>query len=346
MHGSMQVMRIALALMFTVACGDNATAPDAAVLADSQVDSRLLPAGCSFAELHDAYNERTPELTNLRLGSSAITICGSIHAGHFDATAHTVDTDSFALRLDASADVLVTLSGALEGLASVRLQVYTGTNFITAVKRVTFLHDHAVMSVRLPFGMYKFVVTASNAQAIDTDIDYKLSIRLDDPVGRCPTKQGDPDLLESTPSDNDVLEVRHEGGTSITETPSTTAVPEPMPAPIASATAYSIAATMEDVDGPDEYRGRDTFALTTGPTTNQLAIRMAWPGSSTDLDFLLVDATSLDILGRSLRVSKSAPEFDTMAVKPSTTYWLWAGGYEGSALPVDYNVTICGEHFD
>src|SRR6185503_19089533 len=92
---------------------------------------------------------------------------------------------------------------------------------------------------------------------------------------------------------------------------------------------YRVTGTSADVTSVgDEYRDRDTYLIATGADTNELTVRVTWPGG-VDLDFLvmpvpdggttpisLLDGTAVSMVGTELR---------TGAVLPSTSYWLWVG---------------------
>ena len=45
-----------------------------------------------------------------------------------------------------------------------------------------------------------------------------------------------------------------------------------------------------------------------------------------------------------LAEAASEYEFETFAVKPSTTYWLWVAAEDGATgQPIGYDATLCGE---
>jgi hypothetical protein len=101
----------------------------------------------------------------------------------------------------------------------------------------------------------------------------------------------------------------------------------------------------ELVDPDDDYQDRDTFAFTTGSATTQMSIRLNWAATTVDLDYRVYPETTaapLSIVG-GLDESQSEYEFETFAVKPNTTYWLWVAAEDGSTgQPAAYGATLCG----
>ncbi|MDB4959549.1 MAG: hypothetical protein JWO36_7118 [Myxococcales bacterium] len=97
----------------------------------------------------------------------------------------------------------------------------------------------------------------------------------------------------------------------------------------------------------DSYMDRDTFQFTTGATTNQLSLRLNWPGNTADMDYLVFPANKTGDIGGGTAIGTMEDEFTTLAVKPSTPYWLWVGQYSPSGPPaaVAYDATICGETY-
>jgi hypothetical protein len=97
----------------------------------------------------------------------------------------------------------------------------------------------------------------------------------------------------------------------------------------------------------DQYLDRDTYAITTDDSTNELAIRLDWPDTTVDLDVLLLDPITLSPLVQGTRASTTIHELEVVAVRPSTTYWLWVGRFAAPPGPPSepYSVTVCGDYF-
>ena len=93
-----------------------------------------------------------------------------------------------------------------------------------------------------------------------------------------------------------------------------------------------------------EYLDRDTYAFTTDDTTNELAVRLDWQGSASDLDYIVFEGDSLTPVVASNTTSTTSGELAEFGVMPSSTYWLWIGAFQGSTA-TPYTATVCGQHF-
>ena len=106
---------------------------------------------------------------------------------------------------------------------------------------------------------------------------------------------------------------------------------------------YRLAGTSADVALTRSYLDSDTYVFHTGPTTTQVTIRLDWTDSDSDMDFAVSREGSLEVIGGAF--STEVGEFDTLAVTPNTTYWLWNAAYDFSATPLPYDISLCGETF-
>lgn len=115
-------------------------------------------------------------------------------------------------------------------------------------------------------------------------------------------------------------------------------------------------------DTGDDYVERDTYLITTAADVDQLTIRMDWDGGAADLDYFLFaipeteDAEPFEIV-RGTLISNDRGEFQTVAVDPNTSYWLWTGAFnmnapnDGTApggspqVPIDYHLSVYGNAF-
>jgi len=112
---------------------------------------------------------------------------------------------------------------------------------------------------------------------------------------------------------------------------------------------YRITGTSASVSGQGSYYDRDDYLITTGPTTNELAIRLK-PGSAmADMDYYLFGENRVNALGNASAANGlGKEEFATFAVNPNTRYWLWAGKLIGMGAGASANTTstydfsICG----
>jgi hypothetical protein len=94
----------------------------------------------------------------------------------------------------------------------------------------------------------------------------------------------------------------------------------------------------------DLYLDRDTYQLSTNENTNELAISLDWDGTTSDLDYIVFEGGSLTPVVASNTTSTTSGELAEFGVKPSTTYWLWVGAFNGSTA-ANYRATVCGQHF-
>ncbi|MBA3538433.1 MAG: hypothetical protein H0T79_02290, partial [Deltaproteobacteria bacterium] len=121
--------------------------------------------------------------------------------------------------------------------------------------------------------------------------------------------------------------------------------PEPTQLTIAPATNYRLTGSAAAAPAPDAYADKDTFAITTGATTNELAVRLGWPGTAANLDYLVFEAGSAEPVVRAITVANQAPELRTFSVKPNANYWLLVGAKAGSTVPAGYTASVCGASF-
>ena len=338
------------------ACGDDRpAAPDAGLDAAAPIDAPPTPGVCDFAELRDLTNDDivgagTPELTNATL-ATGLTVCGAIDPGHFNVAEAVVDVDGYTFAVATETDLLVTLSGAgLEALELVQLQLYGGGGLNMIAANTRLVGDHAVFSLHVQPGSYELAVIASSAMELTSPIAYQMRIGVDAPATRCAalTTGGYTEATDGASNDgNDVVGIDRSMNPTNTLTASTTDAPEPTGVVVAPATSYRLVGTSANVARVGSYFDRDTFAFTTGPTTNQVTIRLNWPGTTIDLDYHVYDEGRVPYIYRSISPSTMEAELQTLAVAPSTTYWLWVGAdyVMSTGLPVTYAATVCGATF-
>ena len=333
-------------------CGDDAaTPPDAGPALDAAPDAG---SACAYTEQFDPTNDDiigagTPEPTGLTFGAS-FTVCGAIDSTHFDVGEAVVDVDGYTFTVAAEADVLVTVSGAgLDTLELVQLQIYGGAGLGTLIADGTFVGDHAVHAVRLAAGTYELAVIASSAAAIAAPIPYQLRVAADAPLARCAevTAGGYAEATDGATHDgNDVVLIDRSMSPTQALTASATDAPEATAITVEPALSYRITGTSGSVPQAGSYFDKDTFAFTTGTSTNQVAIRVNWPGSTVDLDYHLFAEGVLPYVHRAIAAATVEDEFRTLPVEPGTTYWLWIGADRSSAgLPVAYTASLCGATF-
>jgi hypothetical protein len=349
--------------MLAVGCGSNAKArPDAYVTPDAT------PLVCDYTEAHDTtndYNVLNPgfEQAGIVLPTGKMTICGMVNNGHFgsDTISDSIDIDTYAVTVAQDADVWVSLTGsgsagsaALAAIPNLGIFAYDATTMVTVGGEGggLFFYDHSVYSAHLPAGSYLFSMEAYGTGDIAASVPYKMTITTDTPATRCPQLATAPDYTESHdgPSDNgnDVVAVDYTATPQYSLITGTTNAPEPTNLTLASGTNYLIDGTSAAVAKNASYFDRDTYLITTGPTTDQLAIRLNWPSATVDLNWLMfVENDVRAPFAEGWIKQLGQPQFETFAVAPSSRYWLWIGASstDSTNLPATYGASICAEAF-
>jgi hypothetical protein len=346
---------ISLFLLAVAACSDsNGGTPDANLIhPDTAIDAPPPPPGCDYGELHDDTNDDIssntglPETTGVSFSTSTV-LCGKIHATHFDGTQMLVDSDAYTIDVAADSSVRVTLTGAgAEALGDVTVYIEDGADTFYAG---TFFTNHATTNAQLAAGSYKITVVAGNDTALAADIDYKVKITTDDPTTRCTKATTAANYAEAHDgpgsTGNDMVAVNFLADPARALTTAAD-VPEPSAITAMTGMKYRISGASANVDAADEYHDRDAYLFTTGPTTNELSVRLNWASTMTDLDLLVFPAGNVTEIGASALVGNTEDEFTTFAVKPNADYWLWVGAYDDPAgvYGVPYDATICADAF-
>jgi hypothetical protein len=355
----MRALLSTFVVVVATACGGTAATPDAAaptpdgaVAIDAALpDAATLPPGCDYAETRDLTNDDvppatgTPEATGLTFAGHA-ALCGSFASDHFDGDI-TVDVDGYVVTLAADADVLVRLAGpGLAGIELVGVDVYTGPTLSQFVGTSTVYGDHGVTALHLAAGRYELAVFALAGKAIPAPIAYTVELATDTPT-RCPAlpSGGYAEAHDGAMnSGNDMI--RFASGMPPALSPSATDAPEPTQLVLDAATPARLSGAAAKAVVADSYEDKDTFAFTTGATTNELTVRLGWPSATADLDYFLFEAGVATPIVRVATTASQQPELRTFAVKPGTSYWLLVGAKVGSTgLPASYAATMCGAAF-
>ena len=355
-------------LLALTACGDDGSSsgipsdagPGGVDAAPGDIDAAPLSdapplAGCDHTEQNDLGNDDyagggTPEATGLTL-ATRITVCGTIASTHYDAAEILADADGYSFTIAQDRDVLITLSGAgAQAIGLFALDIYGGSGFGTYIKSADFVATHGATSVRLPAGTYELLVVALSEAALTAPVAYEIRVDADAPDTRCPalTTGGFPEASDGASStDNDMITIALGSQTAISNvTTSTTDVAEVTNVTLGTTASERFSGSLADVTTTDSYEDRDTFAFMTGATTDQLTVRVDWPGTTADVDFYLYEAGT-DAPTTVVRTVSTTPgEFRTFAVKPNQDYWLLVGAKATSTgLPVTYAATLCGAAF-
>lgn len=344
----------ALCLILLAACGDDGPGQsrDASV-ADTAQNIDAVASNCSYVEQADADNDDTasgsPEATNLTFSTSKDTVlCGTLDASHFDGSI-TVDVDAYLVTFATDVDVLVRMKGAgTEAIEYAGVDVLEGSANGKRIGTATFYGDHGVTSVHVPAGTYDIQVFALHSEAIATSVPYTIAIIADTPALRCPelTTGGYPEANDGGSSNgNDVLTIPTYTGIALTSSGSDN--PEPTNLTLSPANGdQRISGMAANITTTDLYEDKDTYAFVTSSMTNELTVRLAWQGTTTNLDYLLFEQGQTDYAQVAIASAQQGPEAQTFSIKPSTNYWLLVGSKAGTAMPAAaYNVSLCPTHF-
>lgn len=357
---------LVLILLLASACGDDgggSVVPDAPMQNDAAIDAPISTVGCDYTEAHDDTNDDfsgnnpngVAEATSKTFTGSSLTICGNLDSTHFVAADELVDIDGFSFAAPAGVDVRIelTVTGGTIPIDYLSIDVYTGANLSIAVGTTSkFVGNHAVWDAHLDpadGGMYEVLLFAGNATALTAPLAYKVTITMDNRATRCPKQTGNAAYAEQRDTAgnghtaNDMVLIANP---SLMLTASTTDQPEVTGVTVAPATNYRVTGSSADITAMSGYKDRDTFELTTGAATNEVALRVNWPGTAHDLDFWLLQKDTLPSLGRAFTSSQTEDEFKTFAVKPSTAYWVLIGkDATGGSGDVAYDLSVCGSTF-
>lgn len=314
----------------------------------------VVAAECDYTEQDDATNDYEAA-SGYTVEQSAIsfdttvqrTICGKINHGHFDGYWYSVDVDNYALTMAQSGNVIVTMTGAAQVVSSVGVYAYNVDAGATQGKTY-FIGDHGVFAGFLAAGHYEFSVEAYDDHDATADIDYKVHINVDYPAQRCARVTTAPSYVESNDGDastaNDVLAIDN---TAFPRYAMASGSAELAGMTMSTGSKYRIQGVSDYVPQGGSYYDRDTFQMTTGPTTNQITMRLNWSGQTSDLDFFMFPQGRTFAIGAADHQQLGEDEFGTYPVEPNTTYWMTVAASAVDANPnyVDYDTSICAETF-
>lgn len=356
------------------ACGGGAgQRPDAAVADDAPDvrDARGAPdaqdvppdaavALCHYTETADATNDPTldrdsgsdaAESTGLIVGSEPRTLCGVVNVGHFDGATHTVDNDAYRVTVERAGNLIVRFAGAEGASAVADFSVYlrSGNSPVFGASLAPSVHDHGLFVWSVPPGDYDVMAAAQHPSDLDASFGYKVQLALDRP-SRCAQVAGAPAYREAAgegDAGNDVLMVDFRDTPHGKLTASTSDAAEATGLVLDNDTRVLITGSSADRDRSgddhDEYLDRDTYEIRTGAATTELTLRLDWADPQVNLDYFIFPAEQTAEVGGSSRFDGNE-EYNIVAVKPNTAYWIWIGASgDRAGLPAGYDLTVCGE---
>jgi len=326
MYGTRIRTLLACLPLLAIACGDNSSP-------------------CDYTELADGTNDVTAEMTGFVLGDHTTHVCGQFDPAHFNSTIASADDDRYRVSVTGTTPILIDLlvGDGLDALTGVTIRFYDLAANATLLGQAHYdpsTADHDAFLLALPPGDYDLVVSADAPGEISAPITYRLRFAkmpaCDEPKDATYAEKDD------TGGANDTVAV------DFTKDPSFTAMtsskPETSGIGVTAGQTYLIEGALDDQPRSDQYLDRDTYEMSTDETTNELAVKLAWDGTASDVDYILFEADSMKPIVAANLSSDTGPELAMFAVKPSTKYWLWVGGFEGS-MATSYRATVCGNHF-
>jgi hypothetical protein len=351
-----------LAAGLLAGCGSDDDAGDAGPPRDAALPSDALLSDAAVVDCQGDHRE-SQDRTNdpltmeneaaeptgfaLRGGSDPFTVCGQIDPAQ--ANDLVVDGDTYEFTVGGATPVNVRLElTAPDGREATGLeiglyQVDEGTPVFVASG--PFRTDYGLIAgITLAPGTY-WVNAVAFHPAPAQPVLY--SIRLARDTLTCPHLDAAsyPETADGAGRGNDVVAIAHPDPPELTastmdDPEATGLVLSQEVGPVALA---GVSAALES-DG-DSYLDRDTYLVRSGPTTNELEVRLRWPNGDVDLDVYLFEAgdpLSDYSVGLGTTVDKVDDELFTVSIDPDRNYWLWVGAYrDGSGLPVNYTVTVC-----
>jgi len=327
-----------IVLATAASCGDNIVPP-------IPVDAATV---CNYTETSDSTNDVMAEATGLTLGGLPQAICGDFEPNHFNSTLHSADDDRYRVSVSAATPTLIELMmrDASHVLSGATIRFWTIDAQPQLVGIATYdpsLADHGAFIITLPAGNYDMVVSGDASSAITgSAIYYRVRFEA---MPACDETTDPPTYAEANDASgaNDTVAVDFSKDPSFTPIAGTS--PEASSITADTKHSYSIAGTLDNLTArADQYLDRDAYQFTTDETSNEVAVRVTWPSTTSDVDYIVFEAATMKPVVASNLSSDTGPELAMFAVKPSTSYLLWIGNFTGSA-PTTYRATVCGNRY-
>jgi hypothetical protein len=363
-------LSVALLLAWAAACGgdddgdeDGGPIPDGAPMGDAGAPDAAV-VDCSGDHRESAESANNPfsetgaaERTGLSLAAegAGFWVCGQLDPAQ--AIEQVVDYDAFEFTIDGNravnlriemvasqaigADLDLELYRVPDGPAQ---EVATGIPVRNGVALIAGL--------TVPRGRYWVSAAAWRPPELEGPVGY--AIRVTENQETCPSAMQMPDYQESGDGmdsiGNDTVQIHLPNAPPVLTEDEKDAPEDTTPLTLEpDAVLYMTGESGAVETDKDSYLDRDTYLVTTGPTTGELELRLKWPDDGTDLDVHLFAAGDPAIdysnaLGTEAGVIRD--ELMTVNLDPGADYWLWIGAYddpndEGPVPAVEYEVTLC-----
>jgi len=354
------IFRSALFIVALSACGvtpptpggDDTTGSDPTLVGQPPVNTQSSPVpllACDYTEQADATNDYLAssgyslEQSGVMFAGTTRTICGTINNGHFDNYFDSVDVDNYGVDLAQDGDVQVTITGDAGAISSVGVYAYRpDTGFSLGSY---FYGDHGVFTAHMLAGHYEFSVEAYDVQDATVEVPYKVQITVDHPFQRCARVTHAADYVEQGDGvdaiGNDMVDVDNGQYPRATRTGGGDA-PEIADMMMQAPGKYRIYGDSSARTALGSYFDRDTYAITVGPDTNQMSVRLNWGSPDADFDFYVFQPDSTVAISQAVTTKQGEDEYATFPVIPGHQYWLWVGAStSSSAMPADYDASLC-----
>jgi hypothetical protein len=300
---------------------------------------------CDYNEADDVGNGSASEMTLFMLDKKTQTVCGNVDGGHYDALQKLVDVDRYRVTVGGTGELVIHIDPmkGVESLDGIRVQIFdTAVNpRLYAEGAFDQSYDHGAFITVLPPGDYDVIVAAAAAGDITSgQVAYRLRFT-PDPSLQC--------KAETKASFTEALEPGNDAvSADFTKEPSFVMGPgmaETTKLTLGGGHHYLVSGAAQAGAAEGEYVDNDVYAVKTGDGVNELTVRLDWNGTGADLDYALLDATTLVPAGLGVTTTKTSGELATFAVLPKTAYLLWVGAFQGSTGETPYGATVCAAHY-
>ena len=349
-----------------IACGGDDD--DGIVIADSGPSVDAEAVGCGdYEEANDSSNntligeEGEASGITFAAGDSKV-VCGVIDPEQADEAQGFTDIDGIDFEGSDGAPMRVVLrtdAAAAEDLGGLvlLLQVSTPQGFRNAAGG-GFVDGYALATTQASgTGPWRLVVVALPGETpLAAPFDYEVEI-----VDRipCAAAEGEPAFTEANDGAqsrrNDMVTITWANDPSFALTGPTTDNPEPTEQTLADGTAVHLAGSSANRTATDDYRDKDSFAVTVGDDVNEIDVVLSWPDeANADLDSLIfpVNMAEPELSGGTGAFGGTAADENyTARVMPGGDIAIWVGTYNDTmadpqpTLPAAYDVTICPRNF-